>query len=147
MAVSAKAYGNFVVKVLNKEVDWDTDTIKMMLCTSSYSPNQDTHIYKSSVTNEVANGNGYTTGGATLTNKSITYDGATNVIKLDADDVTWANATITARYAVMYDDTPATDAEKPLICYIDFGADMSSINSNFTVAFDEAGIITFTVPA
>lgn len=144
MAVSAKWYGQALLKALNKEIDWDTDTIKVMLCTSTYTPDQDSHIYKSSVTNEVANGNGYTTGGATLANKTITYTGATNVIKLDADDVTWTTSTITARYAVVYDDAPATDATKPLLGYVDFGQDFSSSNGNFTITWDSAGLFTIT---
>lgn len=141
MAATLVPYGQLMMKALNKEIDFDGDTIKVMLCTSAFTPNQDTQVYKSSVTNEIANGNGYTTGGATLTNKSITYDAATNTIKIDADDTVWPEATITARYAVMYDDTPATDAEKPLICYIDFGADTSSTAANFTITWNEAGII------
>jgi len=144
MPVTAKWYGQALLKALNKEIDWDSDTIKVMLCTSAYVPNQDTHIYKSSVTNEVT-GTGYTAGGATLGSKTITYDAATNVIALDAADVTWASSTITARYAVIYDDTPATDATKPLLAYVDFGADQSSNNGNFTITWDAAGIAKVTV--
>lgn len=145
MAVTAKLYGNMLLKALNKEIDYDSDTIKIMLCTSSYTPDQDSHIYKSSVGNEVASGNGYTTGGAALANKSIGYTTATNVIKIDADDVVWSTSTITARYAVIYDDTPSTDATKPLIAYIDFGADVVSSAGSFTITFDAGGISTITI--
>jgi hypothetical protein len=144
MAVTAYAYGNFAGKALNKEIDWDSDTIKIMLCTSSYTPNQDTHEYKDDVTNEVS-GDGYTAGGATLANKSITYTGATNVLKLDADDVTWSSSTITARYAVIYDDTPVEDSAKPLICYIDFGEDKISNLGDFIIEINSDGILTFTM--
>lgn len=142
--MASKLYGNVLLKALNKEVDWDSDTIKVMLCTSSYSPNQDTHIYKSSVTNEVT-GTGYTAGGATLAGKTITYDSATNVTVLDADDVTWASSTITARYAVIYDDAGASDAAKVLIGYVDFGSDQSSTNGNFTLTWDATGVVRITV--
>jgi len=144
MAVTAKWYGNALLKALNKEIDWDSDTIKVMLCTNLYEPDQDTHIYKSSVDNEVANGSGYTTGGETLANKAIDYDGPTNVIKLDGGDVTWSAASITARYAIIYDDTPATDAIKPLLAYVDFGADVTSTNGDFKITWDEDGILTIT---
>jgi hypothetical protein len=114
-----------------------------MLCTSTYAPNQDTHVYKDvSVTNEVT-GTGYTAGGATLASKTIAYDGATNIVALDAADVTWASSTITARYAVIYDDSPASN--KPLLAYVDFGADQSSNNGNFTITWDAAGILKVTV--
>jgi hypothetical protein len=144
MAVTALMAGNTLLKALNKEIDWDSDTIKVMLCTSSYTPNQDTHIYKSSVTNEVT-GTGYTAGGKALTNKTITYTDATNVIKLDADDVAWVDSTISARYAVIYDDAPATDATKPIIGVVDFGENISSVDSNYSVIWATSGIFTITI--
>ena len=144
MAVTAKWYGNAFVKAFNKEIDFDTDTIKVMLCTSTYAPNQDTHTYKSDVTNEVT-GTGYTAGGATVATPSLTYTGATNVLMLDGGDVSWASSTITARYAVVYDSSPATDATRPLLCYVDFGADVSSTSGTFSITWDAAGIATVTV--
>lgn len=144
MAVTAKLYGNVFTKAFNKEIDLDSDTLKVMLTTSAYTPNQDTHIYKSSVTNEVT-GTGYTAGGATLTTVTATYDAATNTFTLDSADVTWANSTITARYAVFYDSTPATDAARPLIAYWDFGADVSSSGGPFTLTLDATGIASVTV--
>jgi hypothetical protein len=143
MAVTAKGYGQAMLKALNKEIDYDTDTIKVMLCTSSYVPDQDNHVYKDvSVTNEVT-GTGYTAGGATLASKTITYTAGTNTITLDAADVTWGSSTITARYAIVYDDSPASN--KPLISYVDFGADQSSSSGNFTITWDANGILTVTV--
>lgn len=142
MAVSAKWYGNALLKALNKEIDYDTDTVKVMLCTSTYSVNQDTHIYKSSVTNEVT-GTGYTAGGITLSSKTIAYDGPSNTITLDAADVTWTGSTITARYAVVYDST-GTDATSALLGYVDFGADVISTGGPFVITWDAAGILTAT---
>jgi hypothetical protein len=139
----SKLYGNFLVKALNKEVDWDTDTIKVALTTSSYTPNQDTHDYFNDVTNEVS-GTGYTAGGNTLASKTITYDDANNVIVLDAADTTWASSTITARYAVVYAST-GTASTSPLIGYVDFGSDQSSTNGNFTITWDATGIVRVTV--
>jgi hypothetical protein len=143
MAVSAKWYGQALLKALNKEIDFDTDVIKVMLCTSAYVPDQDAHVYKDvSVTSEVT-GTGYVAGGATLASKTIGYTAATNIIALDAADVTWAASTITARYAVIYDDSPASS--KPLLAYVDFGADQSSNNGNFTITWDANGILKVTV--
>ena len=144
MAVSAKLYGNVPLKFANKEIDWDTDTIKVALCTSSYTPDQDADEYYDDITNEVANGNGYTTGGATLGTKTNTYTGATNVSKFDAADVTWSSSTITARYAVIYCST-GTASTSALIGYVDFGEDKVSDNGNFTITWDAAGIFTATV--
>lgn len=140
---AGKLYGLAQQSLANKEIDWDSDTIKVMLCTSSYTPNQDTHRYKSDVTNEVT-GTGYTAGGNTLTSCTATYTSGTNVLMLDAADTSWAGSTITARYAVVYDATPATDATRPLICYIDFTTDQSSVGAAFNIAWDSAGIVTLT---
>lgn len=138
MAVTAKLYGNVFTKAFNKEIDLDTDTIKVMLCTSSYTPDQDAHIYKSSVTSEVT-GTGYTAGGATLGTKTVVYTSGTNTFTFDAADTSWTTATITARYAVIYDST-GTDATSALIGYVDFGADQVATAGTFTITWDATGI-------
>jgi hypothetical protein len=143
--MAAKLYGSFLMKALNKEIDFDTDTIKVMLLTSAYTPNQDTHDYLDDVVANEVTGTGYTATGATLASKSITYDSATNVVILDADDVTWASSTITARYAVLYDASPGTNATRPLIGYVDFTSDQSSTAGNFTITWDATGIVRITV--
>jgi hypothetical protein len=141
----SKLYGNFLAKALNKEVDWDSDTIKVALLTSSYTPNQDTHDYFDDVSANEVSGTGYTAGGQTLGSKTVTYDSANNVIVLDAADVTWSSSTITARYAVVYDDSGATAGTKALIGYVDFSSDQSSTNGNFTITWDATGIVRITV--
>lgn len=141
----SKLYGNFLSKALNKEVDWDSDTIKVALLTSSYTPNQDTHDYFDDVSSYEVTGTGYTAGGATLGSKTLTYDNSSNVIVLDAADTTWSASTITARYAVVYDDSGASAGSKALIGYVDFGSDQSSTNGNFTITWDSTGIVRITV--
>jgi hypothetical protein len=144
--MASKLYGNFLSQALNKEIDWDTDTIKVALLTNAYTPDQDAHNYFDDVsTNEVSGATGYTSGGITLANKTNTYNGGTNTIVLDADDVTWSSSTITARYAVIYNASPATNATRPLIGYVDFGSDQSSSNGNFTITWDATGIVRVTV--
>lgn len=144
MAVTAKAYSLLLKSAFNKEINITGDTLKVMLCTSGYTPDQDTHQYKSSVTNEVT-GTGYTAGGATLGSVTWTYNTSTNVYTLDAADTSWTTSTITARYAVIYDSTPSTDATRPLVGYVDFGADVPSSAATFSLAWDANGILAFTV--
>ena len=143
--MASKVYGSLLAKVFNKEVDWDTDTIKVMLLSSSYTPNQDTHDYLEDVVANEVTGTGYTAGGQTLTGKTITYDGASNTTVLDANDVSWSNSTINARYAVIYDDAGSTNATKVLLGYVDFGSDQSSTNGAFTITWDATGIFRLTV--
>jgi hypothetical protein len=143
MAVSAKLYGNVLTKAFNKEINLSSDTIKVALCTSTYTPDQDAHIYYSSVTNEVT-GTGYTAGGATLASKTVTYNGTSNTLTFDAADTVWSGSTITARYAVIYDST-GTASTSPLIAFVDFGADVVSSGGPFTITWDANGLCTFTV--
>lgn len=109
-----------------------------MLCTNAYTPNIQTHQYKSSITNEVV-GTGYTAGGVTLT-PTVSYTASPfHVTKFAAADAVWASSTITARYAVVYDSTPSTDATRPLICYIDFGVDIVTVSSTFSISWGGSG--------
>jgi hypothetical protein len=140
----SKLYGNFLLKALNKEVDFDTDTIKVALLSSSYTPDQDAHDYLNDVSTYEVSGTGYTAGGNTLGSKTATYDSANNVVILDAADTTWSSSTITARYAVVYDST-GTASTSALIGYVDFGSDQSSTNGNFTITWDSTGIVRITV--
>ena len=142
--MASKLYGNFLLKALNKEVDFDSDTIKVALLSSSYTPDQDAHDYFNDVSTYEVTGTGYTSGGSTLSSKTATYDSASNVIVLDAADVTWSASTITARYAVVYDST-GTASTSALIGYVDFGSDQSSTNGNFTITWDSTGIVRITV--
>lgn len=142
---TSKAYGNVVKAVFNKELDWDSDDIRVMLLSNAYTPNQDTHDYLDDVQAFEVTGTGYTAGGSALTGKTSTYDAANNVLVLDAADVTWANSTITARYAVLYDNSGAAAASKPLIGYVDLVSDQASINGNFTIEWDASGILRVNV--
>lgn len=147
MAVTAKLYSHLPLNALKKlisDLAAGGTTIKVMLCTSTYAPAQDTHENKGDVTNEVT-GTGYTAGGATLASKTCTVTG--RVTTFDAADTEWLNSTITARYAVIYDDTPATDAEKKLLMYVDFGEDKSSSDGTFKLEWNASGIFTMTVAA
>lgn len=142
MAVTSKVYGLAQQGFATQEIKFDTDSLKAMLCTSLYVPDQDTHRYKSSVTNEIA-GTGYTAGGMALTGKTVTYDAATNTVRLDCDDVTWTNSTLTARIAVFYKDT-GTAATSPLLCWWDFGSDQTSSAGPFSLSIAANGLLAFS---
>ena len=144
MAVTAFWYGKAFLSVFNKEVDINSDTIKVMLTTSTYTPNQDTHDYKDDVTNEVS-GTGYSAGGVTLTTPVMAYTGGTNTWNFDADDAVWTTATFTARNAVMYDSTPGSDATRPLLSYVDFGADQTVAAADFKIIWNASGIVQVVV--
>lgn len=138
-------YGPFVDHLAQKRIDLDSDALKLALTTSSYTPNKDTHDFFNDITNEVS-GTGYTAGGATLGSVTWTYNSGTDTWTLDAADVSWATSTITnARYGILYDSTPGTSATNPLIGYIDFVTDQSSVGAAFTVSWNASGIFAATL--
>lgn len=132
-------YNNFKKNIMNGNIDLDTDTIKVALVTSTYTPNIDTHEDFADITNEVV-GTGYTAGGNTLANAAVTADTTDDEGVFDADDTTWSTSTITARGAVIYKDT-GTPTTSWLIAYLDFTTDQSSSAGNFTISFGTEGIL------
>jgi hypothetical protein len=129
--------------LINGTIDLDTDTIGVMLVTSTYAPNPDTHAFRSDVTNEVV-GTGYTAGGAALTTKTVTQDNVNDRAVFDASDVVWAAATITARAAVLYKNRGGLASADELIGYFDFGSDITSTAAAFTVQWNASGIMLLT---
>jgi|SRR6185436_2337244 len=87
MAATFTFYGNGRKKMWDGSIDLDTDTLKIALCTSSYTPAGDTHDFFDDVTNELSAGSGYTAGGATLGSKTLTLTAA------DSWATAWAAST------------------------------------------------------
>lgn len=133
-------YNSFFADLAKNNIDLEADTLKVALVAAAYTPDVDAHNFFDDITNEVV-GTGYTAGGATLANKTATQDDTNNLLKFDADDVTWASSTITARGAVLYKST-GTASTSPLIKYFDFGSDQVSAGANFTIQWNASGILT-----
>jgi len=206
--VAFSFYGKFFASVMNKEIDFNSDSIKLVLVTSGYTFDHDGHDYFNDITNEVT-GTGYTAGGGAVGSpafsyvaanswtisraNSITYaagdvvrpatgngfvyqaltsgtsagsvptfpvtigqtvtDGtvtwlcvAKGGLVLTGGNVSWTSSTLTARGAVLYDDTPSTSATKPLIGFADFGVDVSTTGTTFQVSWHALGIAVILVP-
>ena len=112
-------YNSFKRDIMNGSIDLDTDTINVMLVTSTYTPNQDAHTKRSDVTNEVS-GTGYSAGGAALAGKAVTVDNTDNEGVFDANDLTWSTSTITARGAVLYKARGGASSADELILPLTF---------------------------
>lgn len=136
MAVTVSVYNLFKQKLLSGAnlVDWDADTLKVALLTSSYTPDIDAHDFYNDLTNEISATGNYTTGGATLTTVSTGLNTGSDFAYADADDLTWTALTPSAafRYGVLYKDT-GTAGTSPLIALIDFGADQSPAGVDFVL--------------
>ena len=111
------------------------DTFKLSLYTSSSTINNaSTTVYTTS--DEVANSGSYTAGGGDLSNQAVSTDGTTAIV--DFDDLSFTSATITARYALIYNSTDSNKA----VCVLDFGTDQTSTSGTFTIQFPSAGAST-----
>jgi hypothetical protein len=147
MAVTAKWYGLPLKNQIAGSTlfDWDTDTIKCALTTSSYVVDQDAHDFFNDITNELPTAGGYTAGGTTLTCSAPAYDGASNTVRLDATDAQWTSATFTCRFAIVYKST-GTAATSPLLGYVDFGGDETVSSGTFTVQWDNTdGVLRIVI--
>lgn len=121
----------------------NSHTYKVMLTNTA--PVATNSLYGDISANEVANGNGYTTKGATTTMTDSTSSG---VAKILASDVSWTGSGAgfgPFRYAVIFDDTPTSPAD-PLIAWYDYGSSISlAAGDTFTVDFDGTnGFFTIT---
>ena len=142
MAVTAKAFSIMpldALKALITDLNDAGTTVKCGLYTNAAAPTQEmANMTAVDAACTEVEGTGYTADGATLTSKAVTE--ATRVTKFDAADVEWAESTITARYAVLYEGT------NPLI-WVDFGENKSSESGTFKIAWNASGIFTITVAA
>jgi hypothetical protein len=125
-------YNSAIDDMARNNIDFDTNTFKAMLVTSSYTPNKDTDDKRNDVTNE-ATGTGYTAGGVTCA-CTVTKDTANDKVTLQFAAVSWAASTITARALVIYKSLGGASSADALVAYNDFGSDVSSTAGTFSVA-------------
>jgi hypothetical protein len=125
-------YNSAIDDMARGAIDWDTDSFKVMLVTSSYSADKDTHLKRSSVTNEVS-GTGYTAGGVT-TACTVTKDTANDKVTIQFAAVSWTSSTITARGAVYYKSRNGASSADELVAYNDFGSNIITTNGTFSLA-------------
>jgi len=143
---TAAMYVPGVQHFANGAIDWDTDTIKVMLVTGSYTPDQDAHDFRNDLgANEVAASGTYVAGGATIGSRSLSIDAASNEVRLIGADVQWTGFTGAFRYAVVYKARGGASSADELIAYSDLGA-QSVTNATVTLDYDQTnGVCKFTV--
>ncbi len=112
-------------------IDFDSDTFYVMLVSSSYTENKDTHLKRSDVTNEIT-GTGYVAGGRAVA-ATVAKDTATDRVTLTFAAATWASASFTARKAVYYKRRGGAASADELIAVNDFGSDVIATNADFVV--------------
>ena len=131
MAITQAMSTSFKVQLLNGQQNFSADTFKLALYTSSATLGENTTAY--SATNEVPSTGNYSAGGNTLS-VSVTPTNTGNVAFISFSNSSWANATITANGALIYNANVSNAA----VCVLAFGGDKTSTNGTFAVNFPTA---------
>jgi len=134
MAITSAICNSFkteILKAIHNFTASSGDTFNLALYTSSATLNKSTTAYTTS--NEVANGNGYTTKGNALT--SVTPALSTDTACCDFADTSFTSASFTCRGCLIFNDSASGD---PAVCAIDFGADKTVTSGTFTIQFPTA---------
>ena len=130
MAITTALCTSFKVGILKADHDFTgaNNVFKLALYTSSATLGASTAAYTSS--NETS-GTGYTAKGGALTSVTPTAPGSGTTAIVDFNDLTFADATITARGALIFN----VGSGEPSVCALDFGGDKTSTNGDFTIQF------------
>lgn len=146
MAAGTVLMYDFVAKyLLGGSIDLNTDTVKLALVTSSYTPDQVNHDLWADVSaNEITGGGttGYTTGGYTLLTPVFTA--VTKGFKFSSANPSWtagASTLGTWKYGVLYVSGTVDTYVNPLIGYFE-GESGSTVP-----ATTDTNTLTITVPA
>lgn len=131
MAITQGMATSFKVQLLTGGQNFSSNTFKIALYTSTATLGESTTAY--SATNEVASTGNYTAGGNTLS-VSVAPTSTGNVAFLSFANTTWANATITANGALIYNNTNGNSA----VAVLAFGGDKTSTNGTFAINFPTA---------
>ena len=137
MAITTNAIANsFKEDILQGVHDFTVgtgDTFKLALYDSSASIGAATTSYSVSTAGQVPNTGQYAAGGGSLVNALVSVVGSTAFV--DFDDLSFTGVTLTARGALIYNDT---EAGKNAVAVLDFGGDKTATAGTFTVQFPEA---------
>lgn len=130
--------------ILDGSLSLLSDTIKVMLVTSSYSFNADDHFANTPAANELS-GTGYAGGFAgsgrkTLASKAVTENDTSDRAEFDAADVTWTAISAGTAAAVILLKEITNDAASPIIAYIAFTAVVTN-GGDLTLQWDATGIL------
>jgi hypothetical protein len=127
-------------------VDLSALTVKAMVVTAGYTPNQNTHDFADDLGANEVSGSNYTAGGNAMANPVVSLSGA-GLVTVDFDDpATWAQHATgfsNGRRVVVYVDRGGLSSADELIGYSDdFGADKGNVDGDFSAAVNASGLFT-----
>ena len=133
MAITTGVNNTFKQAVMLGEHDLNTNTIKVVLVSSSQNVSASDPNTYTSISAELASGNGYTTGGETLASVTVTQVSSSGVV--DFADVSWSSATFSANGCIIYNDSHSS---KAVIAVYDFGGEKSATTGEFKLVVPSA---------
>lgn len=139
-------YNEFTEYIGDGTIDLDADTFNLGLYLSTSNAATLSTSGRASLTNEHADANGYTSPGSALGSVTWTRSGGTTTFDSANEVFTASGGSITARFAVIDDDTVTTPVADPLVCYSlldNSPADVTATDGNtLTIAMNASGIFT-----
>ena len=143
MAITASGYYGLslekqLIDTLGESLEAEDN--KMALVNDTYAPDFNAHDFYADLTNEIANGGGYTTGGQAFTSTEITLSGGT--LTWDFADVSWTSSTIASAMAGVCYTVVSGSATDQLILLLDFVTAVSTTAGTLLVTIAAGGAAT-----
>jgi len=156
VAVSAHAFPSLSQNALKKNLDVSTETLQVLLIQpgNAYTWNSTAqgHVHVSdflagsgggALTEVSTSGTGYARQALTSVTL-VPVSGSPNVIQLTCANPTWSSATLSAAYALFYDNTGGSDSARQILGYWDFGSTQTVTAAPFIITVNAGGLLTWT---
>jgi hypothetical protein len=140
-------YGQALENVLDGTIDLASDSFRMALVGTGYTPNQSTDDTWSDISSNEISGTGYTTHGKAVT---LSQSRSGLVVTVDCDDQSWTSSTLSSvAYAVIVRDADdngslATTDIPMWYCELEDGSSVSTTSGTLSVTINASGLYTLT---
>ena len=125
----------------NSVINLESHTFSCALCSTQYTPLTTGHEFYSAIQSTLSSDGDY----ADKECSNVTWTRSNGTLTFDVADINFGSSvTITARYAVLFDDTTTSDC---LLAYSDLddgGGSVSSTNGTFEIQIHANGVFTLT---
>jgi hypothetical protein len=136
--MTSAIYDNCMQHIGIGEIQWVTGNTNIYSALIGDAPPVKTDSHYSSIIGELGSGNGYTSGGNPMAPTTVSI--ASNVAVFDSENVSWLGASLTAYYAIVYQNA----GTPPLISYHDFRGPKTVTSGRFTVEWAYDGVFNMT---
>jgi len=139
----SKVYNPGLLKLLDGTIDFENDTIKLLLVDTNHSFTKSDEFVSDIVANEATNSSGSGYERKTLANASIALDTGNDRVEFDADDISYTAIDAgTIASAIIYKEV-TNDADSPLIADVDF-TDLVTNGSDVDLQVNAEGFFYIT---